>query len=163
MRASRDSRHRAARYSEAGAAVFQLLQELDRSPEIWGEGQVSRGRLSVLRVLATQGPMTMSEVARARKTSRQGVQRLAGALVEEGWLQAVENPEDRRATRLELTESGLAAYQGLASAEAERLNALARGIAVDDVRSAAQVLKALRIRGAAMPNDANGPGDADRD
>ena len=154
MGASRDPRHRAARYSEAGAAVFQLLQELDRSPEIWGDGQVSRGRLSILRVLATQGAMTMSEVARARKTSRQGVQRLASALVEEGWLEAVESPEDRRATRLKLTESGLAAYQQLASAEAERLNTLARGIAAEDVRTAAHVLKALRIRGAAMPGDA---------
>ena len=151
MGVPRDPRHRAARYSQAGAAVFQLLQELDRSAEIWGDGQVSRGRLSVLRVLATQGPMTISEVARARKTSRQGVQRLAGALVEEGWLEALENPGDRRATRLQLSEAGIAAYQELASAEAERLNDLARGITADDVRVATKVLKALRIRGAATP------------
>ncbi len=153
MGAPRDPRHRAARYSEAGAAVFQLLQELDRSAEIWGGEQVSRGRLSVLRVLATQGPMTMSQVARARKTSRQGVQRLAAALVEEGWVEALENPEDRRATRLQLTEAGIAAYQELANAESERLNALARGIAADEVRAATKVLKTLRIRGAATTSD----------
>lgn len=149
MPEGRDRKHRAARYSEAGAAVFQLLQELDRSGEIWGDEEVSRGRLSILRILATQGSMTISDVARARKTSRQGVQRLASALVEDGWLEAHENPDDRRATRLELTDAGVAAYQERASAEAERLNALARGIPADEVRTAANVLKALRIRGAA--------------
>ncbi len=83
MATRRDQRQRAARYSEAGAAVFQLLQELDRSGEIWGDEEVSRGRLSILRILATQGSMTISAVARARKTSRQGVQRLAGVLTVE--------------------------------------------------------------------------------
>jgi DNA-binding MarR family transcriptional regulator len=147
---SRDARRNAARYSEAGAAVFQLLQELDRSGEIWEGEEVSRGRLAILRILATLGPMTISDVARARRTSRQGVQRLSTVLVEEGWITAHENPDDRRATRLELTEAGLAAYQSLTAAEAERLNGLARGIPVAEVRTAVKVLKTLRLGAGAI-------------
>ncbi len=150
MGSSRDTRRGAARYSEAGAAVFQLLQELDRSGEIWGDEDVSRGRLSILRILATLGPMTISDVARARRSSRQGAHRLSSALVDEGWISAQESPEDRRTTRLELTAAGLAAYQALAAAEAERLNALARGISVAEVRTALKVLKTLRLGVAAI-------------
>ena len=142
---------RAARFSEAGAAVFQLMQVLDRSAEIWGGSEVSRGRLAVLRVLATEGPMTMSDIARARHISRQGVQRLAGALVEEGWVVAEPNPRHRRAPLMGLTASGLAAYRDLAQAEAERLNELARGLKADDIRAASKVIDTLRIRGAATP------------
>lgn len=131
-----------------------MLQELDRSGEIWGDEEVSRGRLAILRILATLGPMTISDVARARRTSRQGAQRLSTLLVDEGWIAAHEGSEDRRTTRLELTDAGLAAYQTLAAAEAERLNALARGIPVAEVRTAVKVLKTLRLGvGAISPSD----------
>ena len=141
-----------ARYSESGAAAFQLLQEIDRSAALWDGQEVSRGRLSLLRVLATSGAMTMSDVARARSTTRQGVQRLAGALVDEGWLELQENPRHRRAPLLALTPAGLAAYQELAQQEAERLNELVRGIPADELRGAVRVLE--RLRRAAEPADA---------
>jgi DNA-binding MarR family transcriptional regulator len=150
-RPQRQSRH-AARYSEAGAAVFQLLQELDRADAIWGRSDVSRGRLAVLRILAVDGPQTASDVARARHTSRQGVQRLVSALEQEGWIEVLPNPSHRRAPLLHLTPAGIAAYQRLASEEAERLNELARGLKPDDVRAAWRVIQALRIRGAATPS-----------
>jgi DNA-binding MarR family transcriptional regulator len=141
----------AARYSEAGAAVYQLLQELDRVEPIWGRSDVSRGRLAVLRILAVDGPQTASDVARARHTSRQGVQRLVSALEGEAWIEILPNPRHRRAPLLHLTAAGVAAYQRLAAEEAARLNELARGLKPDDVRAAWRVIQALRIRGAATP------------
>jgi len=158
MSPSQRERRGAARYSEAGAAVFALLQELDRADDIWGHGDVSRGRLAVLRVLATEGPQTISEVARSRHAARQGVQRLAAALLEQGWLSSEPNPRHRRAALLTLTPAGLAAYRALSLAEADRLNELARGLSAEDVRSAARVIEALRIRGAATDPVA-GPSD----
>ncbi len=149
MSGSPSERRRAARYSETGAAVFALLRELDRIDDIWGRGDVSRSRLAVLRVLATEGAMTISDVARSRNTTRQGVQRLVAALVAQGWITSEENPRHRRAPLLRLTDAGLAAYQALSRAEAERLNEIARGLGADEVREATRVIAALRIRGAA--------------
>ena len=134
------------------------MQELDRVGEIWGESDVSRGRLAVLRALATAGAMTMSDIARVRHISRQGVQRLASALMEDGWVEAEPNPRHRRAPLLGLTAAGLAAYRDLARAEADRLNELARGLKADDVRAASRVVEALRIRGAATPAAGEKPG-----
>jgi DNA-binding MarR family transcriptional regulator len=147
--ATRGERARGARYSEAGAASYQLLQELDRAAAIWGERNVSRSRLGVLRVLAVSGPLTISDVARARHVTRQGAQRLVRSLEQEGWLALRENPKHRRAPLVELTPAGLAAYQRLSEREAERLNDLARGLSAEAIRSATRVVQALRIRGAA--------------
>ncbi len=133
------------RYSEAGVAAFQLLQELDRSAALF-DNAVSRGRLALLRVLATAGPMTMSDAARARHSSRQAVQRLTGALVEQGLVQLTPNPQHRRAPLLQLSAAGVAAWQALAQQEATRLNALARGLDAAEIRSVTRVLKALRQR-----------------
>lgn len=133
------------RYSEAGAAAFALFQELEYGalPDAPG---VSRGRFALLRVLATDGPLTMSEVARRRRISRQGVKLLADALCAQGKLRQTENPRHKRAPLLELTEAGLAAYRELAEREARRLNELARGLSADELRSAARVLALLRKR-----------------
>jgi len=163
-RSAHDLRHaapglgRAARYSEAGAAVFHLLQELDRSAAIRGAQPISQGRLEVLRVLALSGPLTMSQVARARHSSRQAVQRLAAELAQQGWIALRPNPRHRRAPLLELSPAGLAAHRRLAEAEALRLNELARGLPAAQIRAAQRILQTLRIRGAATPAAGRGGG-----
>lgn len=136
------------RYSEAGAAAFALLQELEYGA-IPDALAISRGRFALLRVLATDGPLTMSDIARRRRTSRQGVKLLADALGAQGWLRQVPNPRHKKAPLLELSEAGLAAYRELAEQEARRLNELARGIGAEELRSAARVLALLRGRAAA--------------
>ena len=162
-RSAPDLRHaapglgRAARYSEAGAAVFHLLQELDRSAAIRGAQPISQGRLEVLRVLALSGPLTMSQVARARHSSRQAVQRLAAELAQQGWIALRPNPRHRRAPLLELSPSGLAAHRRLAEAEALRLNELARGLPAAQIRAAQRILQTLRIRGTATPPSPSAP------
>src|SRR5512134_1831441 len=130
-------------YTEAGVALFHLLRQLETSLPLLSQLPVSHGRMALLRSLALRGPRNLSELARERGVSRQGVQRLAEALESEGLARSAPDPSSARAKRLELTEAGLAAYRELAQQEARDLNARAAGLAPAELRTAARVLRLL--------------------
>jgi DNA-binding MarR family transcriptional regulator len=133
-------------YTEAGVALFHLLRELEAALPRLFELPVSSGRMALLRSLALRGPRNLSELARERSVSRQGVQRLAEALEAEGLARSTPDPRNARAKRLELTEAGLVAYRALAQREARALNARAAGLAPADLQTAARIVRALAAR-----------------
>ena len=130
-------------YTEAGVALFQLLRELESALPQLSALPVSPGRMALLRSLALRGPRNLSELARERGVSRQGVQRLAEALEGEGLARSRADPRNARAKRLELSEAGLSAYRALAGEEARVLNALAAGLSPAELRTATRVLRVL--------------------
>ncbi len=133
-------------YTEAGAALFQLLRQLELTLAAQARLPVSQGRMGLLRALALHGPLHLSEIARLRAVSRQGVQRLAELLEREGLVRSRSHPRTPRAKLLELTEAGAHAYRELARAEARDLNALAAGQAPAELKAATRVLRALAER-----------------
>jgi DNA-binding MarR family transcriptional regulator len=135
-----------AAYTEAGASLFQLLRQLEISLPLLSPLPVSHGRMSILRALALHGPLHLSEIARLRAVSRQGVQRLAELLEREGLVQSRSHPRTARARLLELTEEGARAYRELARHEARGLNALAAGLSPAELRAATKVLRLLAER-----------------
>ena len=134
-------------FSEAGVALFHLLREIEASLPRLSPLPVSNGRMALLRSLALRGPRNLSELARERGVSRQGVQRLADVLEAEGLAASTRDPSNARAKRLALTAAGLTAYHELAREEARQLNALAAGLAPSDLRAATRVLRLLASRG----------------
>lgn len=141
------ARAEAPAYTEAGVALFHLLRQLEGARASLPQLPISQGRMALLRSLALRGPRNLSELARERGVSRQGVQRLADALVAEGLARATADPKSARARRLELTEAGLAAYREIAQHEARELNARAAGLPAADLRTATRVLRLLASRG----------------
>jgi DNA-binding MarR family transcriptional regulator len=135
-----------AAYTEAGASLFQLLRQLEVSLPRLSPLPVSHGRMAILRTLALQGPLHLSEIARLRAVSRQGVQRLAELLEREGLVKSRSHPHTPRAKLLELTEPGARAYRELARQEARDLNALAAGLSPAELRAATKVLRLLAER-----------------
>jgi DNA-binding MarR family transcriptional regulator len=133
-------------YTEAGVALFHLLRQLETSLPLLSQLPISHGRMALLRSLALRGPRNLSELARERGVSRQGVQRLADALESEGLARSTKDPSSARAKRLELTEAGLAVYRELAQQEARELNTRAAGIAPAELRTATRVLRLLAGR-----------------
>ena len=133
-------------YTEAGASLFQLLRQLELSGPRLSPLPVSQGRMALLRTLALHGPLHLSEIARLRGVSRQGVQRLAEQLEREGLLESGAHPGVARARRLALTEAGARAYRELAGREARELNALAAGLSPAELRAATRVLRLLAER-----------------
>jgi DNA-binding MarR family transcriptional regulator len=133
-------------YTEAGVALFHLLRQLETALPLLSHLPISHGRMALLRSLALRGPRNLSELARERGVSRQGVQRLADALAAEGLALCAPDPRSARAKRLELTEAGLAAYREIAQQEPRELNARAVGIAPAELRTATRVLRLLASR-----------------
>lgn len=131
------------RYSPAGAALFGVLQEVERLRE--GPARMA-GRLSVLRELARLGSATASELARARHASRQATQRIADDLLARGWLARRANPGDRRAPLLELTPTGRLSFDGLRKEETLQLNRLAAGLDPAALQSTRRLLRTLQAR-----------------
>jgi DNA-binding MarR family transcriptional regulator len=130
-------------FLELAYTFFRLRAEADRRARRVGQ---STGRLGVLRTLAEEGPRTVAQIARSRPVARQGVQRLADALANEGLLEYVDNPDHRRSKLLRLTVRGDKAYQALVRGQQAFAEELARGFSEDELRRCTLVLRKLRQR-----------------
>jgi DNA-binding MarR family transcriptional regulator len=69
------------------------------------------GAFGFLRSLALLGPLTVPQIAEARPTSRQRMQRLADELKAEGLVKFTDNPKHRRSKLVQLTRKGAARYR----------------------------------------------------
>jgi DNA-binding MarR family transcriptional regulator len=138
---------RKGRYTPSGAALHGLLAAAARLERELAE-TLPRGARGLLQQLASGSPRTVAQLARERGVSRQGVQRLAGDLVRQGLAERLVNPGHRRAPLLGLTERGRARHRAECAGEAQRLNALARGLDASELRAATRVLGRL-LEGAA--------------
>lgn len=149
----------APRYTPGGAALHQLIRELERTAqEGVALGRISSARLALLHAVM-QRPQTASELARARGATRQTTLRLVDALLAEGWLERAENPRHRRAPLLRATALGERAHAEAAHARAQALNRIAESCDAGDVTAAIRVLRMLREkvgrRGAARASAPN--------
>ncbi len=122
---------------------FRLKEPADQLTAPHGQ---SPPRYALLRDLALRGPATVAQIARARATVRQAVQRLGDALTADGLTQYVENPAHQRSRLLRLTNRGWAVIQTIAEDEAVGFDALARGFSPSDLRIASRVLMAFKER-----------------
>lgn len=158
--------HARAAYSEVGAALFQLLREIEGSSWVLlSQTPVSHARLALLRSLALDGPSSSSEIARARGVARQGVHRVARLLEAEGLVRTRRDPRHGRRRVLELTERGAAEYRELTAREARELNALARGFRAEELRETSRLLHLLaeRTRDTRAPASATQGADRSRE
>lgn len=93
-----------------------------------------------------QGPLPVAQIARTMGLTRQAVQRVTNALVEDGlvWFQA--NPNHRRAQLVALTPAGRAALDEVTRRQIDWSDALAAGVTPAELGTALSVLRTLRAR-----------------
>ena len=98
------------------------------------------------RVLAhlTEGPLTLSVLAKRRRVSLQSMSELAQTLVERGWIARTPDPTDRRQHLLQLTDSGLAHYQRTQEMTIRQLAPLLAQLSADELAAVRMALPALR-------------------
>ncbi|MGA5560968.1 MarR family winged helix-turn-helix transcriptional regulator [Streptomyces platensis] len=94
--------------------------------------------------LLLDGPSTVAGLARERGLRRQAVQQTVDRLRAEGIVTTSPNPQDQRSPLVELTDRGRQALDDLLPLERQWLQQLTSGIAHEDLRTTALVLRRLR-------------------
>jgi DNA-binding MarR family transcriptional regulator len=111
-----------------------------------GEGLTS-ARWQVLGAVALAGgPLTVPQIARRMGLTRQSVQVSANRLLDEGLVEARENPDHRRSPLIALTELGARRYAALQRRQAKWIDELAAGLTIEELSTAARVLEVLSNR-----------------
>ena len=98
------------------------------------------------RVLAhlSEGPLTLSALAKRRRVSLQSMSELAQTLVERGWIARTPDPTDRRQHLLQLTEPGSAHYLRVQEMTIRQLAPLLAQLSTDEMAAVRMALPALR-------------------
>ena len=107
---------------------------------------LTTGQRGLLLSLDELGPMTAARLADIRPVSRQAVHKLAEQLIERRLIAQFDNPRDKRAPLLALTDNGRGEIERLRAAEDPQLARLFRDLAPDDVDAAVRILEALSER-----------------
>jgi DNA-binding MarR family transcriptional regulator len=105
-----------------------------------------------------QAPMPVAWLARSMGLNRQGVQRVANELEREGLVEFKPNPHHRRAHLVVLTKQGKSAYLAAERRQIPWVNALAKGLRIEDVNRASELMALVRQR---LEGEINGTSAAD--
>ena len=111
---------------------------------LYHRGEISGPRRTLMVALARLGPQTVAGLARARAQSRQRLQPLVDALVNEKLLKRRENPAHRRAYFVELTPKGKAFVRHVLKTEGTLRAQLVLRVSPRRLTDAAAVLAAVR-------------------
>jgi DNA-binding MarR family transcriptional regulator len=108
---------------------------------------LSSARWQVLGAIALAAvPLPVARIARNMGLTRQAVQRVVNDLGREGLVRHAPNPHHRRAKLVLLTSAGRAAYEAALERQRPWAEALARGLGIKQLESAAALLKSVRER-----------------
>ncbi len=128
------------------ADVFQLAGALRR----WGDGVAAKSGQTQARwqVLSAASPAnrTVPQIARRLGISRQGVQRVADLLVEEGRARYVWNRDHQSSPLLRLATRGKDRLDKMNRAASAMHKELAGGLHADDLQAAAVVLRKFSVQ-----------------
>lgn len=146
---------RGEEFSELLVEVFRLNGLLlSAGDELARPAGLTSARWQVLGVIDTE-PATVAHVARTMGLTRQSVQQTADALAKDGFVVFQDNPADRRARLMTLTERGRTALHEVEQRQAGWANRAARGTTLAALRSATETLRQLgqHMHAAAGPHD----------
>jgi DNA-binding MarR family transcriptional regulator len=129
--------------SRTALAVFRVHgQMLDVSEELARPVGLTAARWQVLGAVLPE-PLPVSGIARAMGLTRQGVQRTADLLVEQGLAEYRPNPAHQRAKLLAVTEEGLAAIRRIQPGHREFARRLSEKLGAERFAQVAESLEQL--------------------
>ena len=125
--------------------VLLYLRLSALAAHIHRKGPLSGPRRTVLVTLARSGPRTVAHMARERSQSRQRLQPLVNALIDDGLLQAMPNEAHRQSPLIALTAKGRKAVERIHRVESEGRSRLALRVSEARVQDATVVLRDVRL------------------
>jgi DNA-binding MarR family transcriptional regulator len=139
----------------AGAALSLLILDIFRlngrllaaGDRLVADLGLTSARWQVLGAIAlATTPAPVAWIARSMGLNRQGVQRIANELEQEGLVTFEDNPHHRRAKLVMLTAKGRAACEAAHRLQKPWVNALAKGLTPGDLAATQRVLATVRQR-----------------
>jgi DNA-binding MarR family transcriptional regulator len=133
-------------------AIEQLFDEVrllwhalvQSGEQLHEKEHVTLGMRAVLEFLALNGPSTVPHIARSRNVTRQHIQTLVNALVEQDLAALGTNPAHRRSALVRLTPEGEKVIERMRRREHRFFEQTDFGSRADDLRRATQTLRAVR-------------------
>ncbi len=143
MHGKYDSRHPLAGLSD------ELIRLNGRLKNLFAEAQRGAGlgqsELGVLNaVVEADRPPTVPQIGRSFGQPRQLVQRAANSLMAAGLIEALPNPDHKRALLLRATEAGIALKRGIDARADTKADEVAQSLDAALVRSATAALRTIR-------------------
>lgn len=111
--------------------------------------QLTLGQLECMRTIGYLGSPSMTELSRALRLRPSTVTGLVDALIEQGQVQRLQDPDDRRVVRVELTDRGARERKRHLARGRRRMMALLADLKDDDLlrlRDALEQLHAAALR-----------------
>jgi len=131
--------------SELGSAQNRLMRDIGLSTSLW----------RVLEVVSQASrPLHVASFARAMRVSRQSIQKTVNELKADGYVKLADNPRNRQAKLVLLTEKGLRAFRIGTMRQVPWANRLAGGLGVDAI---AALLRTVQILTERLARDAYRP------
>ncbi|WP_051272612.1 MarR family winged helix-turn-helix transcriptional regulator [Fundidesulfovibrio putealis] len=129
-------------------AVFRLNGALlEAGDELGKPLLLTSARWQVLGALALSDvPLTAPRIAQAMGLTRQGVQKQLNALAPLGYLEKLENDDNRRSPLFRLSDSGRRTYQEMDALYRSWATELVQGLCGEDLARAARTLEELADR-----------------
>jgi DNA-binding MarR family transcriptional regulator len=132
---------------EAHGMLVKTYTTLTAAARRNNPSSLSLGRYNVLRLLySSEGRrLLMSEISDGLEASPTVVTRLVDSLVDQGLVQRVDHPEDKRKTWAEITRSGVALFEAEMPKMMLEVEKLWEGMADDEKRILVHLLAKLRL------------------
>lgn len=114
------------------------------SEQIYEQDARGGARRGILRGLVRYGAQTVAAMARARDVSRQHVQKVVDAMLDDGLVELLENPRHRRSHLVSATARGEALVRRMDQTDDRVLAGACGGVATRDLDITARTLRAMR-------------------
>lgn len=137
-------------HSPEGAAVTDLMLTVFRvngrllrtGDNLTRDLDLTAARWQVLGALVER-PRTVAQVARHFESTRQGVLWVVTALVKDGLVELIDNPDHKRAKLVQFTDKGQAIYDEVTRRQVAWVNGFSGHFQVDELRRTIEVLDRL--------------------
>ena len=141
--------------NQASQALTDLILGIFRANNhalTWGDRLVAPFGLTSARwqilgaIVLSERSQPVAWIARDLGANRQNVQRIVNDLHMEGLIEFQPNPHHRRAQLVVLTDKGRSAFEAAVEAYNPRIDTLAEGLSLEEIRTAYRVVTTLRER-----------------
>lgn len=127
--------------TQAVRSVFNRLKAL--GDELHADLAITTAMRAVMATLFERGPKTVPQIAKLKGVTRQHIQVLADALVDQRLANVMANPAHKRSSLIGLSEKGRRAFVKMRAREAPVIEELARDFEARELERATGVLVRL--------------------